>query len=89
MRKSFIVNNNNKMIRAWCLREAPEEHTYLPKKTVPVKLLEIKMLVYYKSNTREGIFEEKGIREQFCSNKESSNDPSELNTINQSNNKSC
>ena len=33
MQKNFIVNNNNGIIRAWYLREVPEEHTYLPKKT--------------------------------------------------------
>ena len=33
------------------LRVAPGEHTYLPKKTAtfPVKLLEIRMFLYYKN----------------------------------------
>ena len=33
IQKNLIENNNNKIIRAWYLREAPGEHTYLPKKT--------------------------------------------------------
>ena len=38
--KYFIVNNNNKIIREWYLREVLGEHTYLPKKTrsLPVKI---------------------------------------------------
>ena len=50
------------------LREAPGEHTYLPKKTgiFPVKLLEIRMFLYYQNKTRGDIFEEKGISKQFC-----------------------
>ena len=43
----------------------------------------------YKSKTRGDIFQEKGVSEQFCSEKESNNDPTESNTIDQSNNKSC
>ena len=36
-----MVNNNNKIIPAWYLREAPGEHTYLPKKSgiFPVKIV--------------------------------------------------
>ena len=39
--KNFIVNNNNRIIRAWYLREVHEEHTYLPKMTgiFPVKII--------------------------------------------------
>ena len=33
IQKNFIVNDNHKIIRAWYLREAPGEHTYLPKKS--------------------------------------------------------
>ena len=33
IQKNFIVNNNNRIIHAWYLREVPGEHTYLPKKT--------------------------------------------------------
>ena len=33
IQKNFIVNNSNRIIRAWYLREVPGEHTYLPKKT--------------------------------------------------------
>ena len=49
------------------IREAPGEQTYLPKKIgiFPVKILEIRMLLYYKNKAREDIFEEKGISEQF------------------------
>ena len=43
----------------------------------------------YKNKTRGDIFEEKGISEQFYNKKESNNDPTESNTISQSNNKSC
>ena len=41
IQKNFMVNNNNKIIPAWCLREAPGEHTYLPKKSgiFPVKIV--------------------------------------------------
>ena len=45
------------------------------------------MFFYYKNNTRGDVFEEKGISEQFCSNKESNNEPTESNTVNQSNNR--
>ena len=41
------------------------------------------MFLYYKNKVRGDIFEEKGISEQFCENKESNNDPIESNTINQ------
>ena len=30
--RSFIVNNNNKIIHACYLQETPRKHTYLPKK---------------------------------------------------------
>ena len=46
------------------------------------------MFYYYKNNTRGDIFEVKRVSEQFCENKESNNDPTESNTIDQSNNKS-
>ena len=38
---NFIVNNNNRIIRAWYLQEVHEEHTYLQKKTeiFPVKVI--------------------------------------------------
>ena len=41
IQKDFIVNNNNRIIRAWYLQEVLEEHTYLPKKTgiFPVKIV--------------------------------------------------
>ena len=32
----------------------------------PVKLVEIRMLLFYKNKARGDIFEEKGISEQFC-----------------------
>ena len=37
----FIVNNSNKIICAWYLREAPGQHTYLKKKTgiFPLKIV--------------------------------------------------
>ena len=47
------------------------------------------MFLYYNNKTCGDIFEEKRIRNQFCQNKESNNDPTESNTINQSNIKSC
>ena len=44
------------------------ENTFLPKKTgiSPVKLLEIRMFLYYKNKARGDIFEVKGISKQFC-----------------------
>ena len=50
------------------LRVAPGENTFLPKKTgiFPVKLLEIRMFLYYKNKARGDIFEVKGISKQFC-----------------------
>ena len=41
IQKNFILNSNNKIIRAWYLREALGEYTYLPKKTgsFPVKIV--------------------------------------------------
>ena len=33
IQKNFIVNNNNRINRAWYLRQVPGEHTYLPGKT--------------------------------------------------------
>ena len=44
------------------------------------------MFSYYKNKNSGDIFEEKGISEQFCWNKESHNNPTELNTINQTTN---
>ena len=46
------------------LRVAPGENTFLPKKTgiSPVKLLEIRMFLYYKNKARGDIFEVKGIK---------------------------
>ena len=41
------------------------------------------MFLYYKNRARGDIFEEKGINEQFCSNKESNKDPTESSTVNQ------
>ena len=41
LQTNFIVNNNNRTIRAWYLREIPGEHTYFPKKT---EILLIKMI---------------------------------------------
>ena len=32
IQKNFLVNNNNKIIRAWNLREDPGDHIYLTKK---------------------------------------------------------
>ena len=57
------ANNDNKIVRAWYLQEAPGEHTYLPKKTgtFSVKILEIRMFLYYKNKTSGDIFEEKDI----------------------------
>ena len=45
IQKNFILNNNNKIIRAWYLSEALGEHTYLPKKTgiFPVKIVTVKI----------------------------------------------
>ena len=62
------ANNDNEIVRAWYLQVAPGEHTYLPKKTrtFPVKILEIRMFLYYKNKTSGDIFEEKDISEQFC-----------------------
>ena len=50
------------------LREAPGEHTYLPKKTgiFPVKLLEIRMFLYCKNKARGDIFDGKDTSDHFC-----------------------
>ena len=57
---NFTVNNNNKIVLVWYLREAPREHTYLPKKTgiFPLKISKIRMFLYKKN--RRDIFEKKG-----------------------------
>ena len=41
IQKTFIVNNDNKIICARYLREAPAKHTYLPKKIAvfPLKIV--------------------------------------------------
>ena len=68
IQKNLIENNNNKIIRAWYLREAPGEHTYLPKKTgiFRLKIVKVRIFLYYTNKTRGDIFEEKGICVQFC-----------------------
>ena len=72
------------------LQEAPGEHTYLSifqkRLYFPQwKLSEIRKFIHYKNKARGNIFEEKSVSEKFCCNKESTNDPTESNTINQSN----
>ena len=65
--KNFIVNNNNRIIRAWHLQEVPGEHTYLPKKTgiLPIKIIRNQDVFYHNNKTRGDIFEVKGISQQF------------------------
>ena len=46
-------------------------------------------MLYYKIEAKGDIFEEKDTSEQFFKNKDSNDDPTESNTINQSNTKSC
>ena len=61
-----------------------------PKKSgiFSVKIIRNQDVFVLKNKAKGDIFEVKGISKQFCENKESNCDPAELNTINQSNNKS-
>ena len=73
------------------LRETPGEHTTSQRRTEfsRRKLSEIRMFLNYKDKARGDIFEEKCISKKYCQNKESANDPTESNSINQLNTKSC
>ena len=71
----WILNNDNDNNNEQCIHFKSADISYgLPESThisrrrliSRYKLLEIRIFLYYKNKAREDIFEEKGIREQFC-----------------------